>query len=73
MLITLAGWMVCLAAGVALQRRLRDPRRASHILFMVTIWVVTPLVVIYAYTTVVVRVKSWRPSPWPSLLPGSPC
>lgn len=55
MLISIAGWLVCFAIGVALQRRLRDPRRASHLIFMIVLWVLSPLVVIYAYTTVVLR------------------
>ena len=55
MLISIAGWLVCFAIGVALQRRLRDPRRASHLIFMTVLWVLSPLVVIYAYTTVVLR------------------
>ena len=55
MLISVAGWLVCFAIGVALQRRLRDPHRASHTIFMVALWVLSPLVVIYAYTTVVIH------------------
>ena len=43
--------------GVALQRRLRDPHRASHTIFTLVLWVMSPLVVIYAYTTVVVRAE----------------
>jgi predicted permease len=54
-LISLAGWIVCFAVGVALQRRLRDPHRVSHLIFMVSLWVLSPLVVVYAYTTVVIR------------------
>ena len=57
MLITVAGWVLCFAAGVALQRRLRDPQRASHILFLIIIWIAAPLIVIYAYTTVTVQVE----------------
>jgi predicted permease len=57
MLITIIGWILCLAGGIALQRRLRDPQRASHILFVIVIWIAAPLVVIYAYTTVVVQVE----------------
>ena len=57
MLTTVAVWLPCLGVGVALQRRLHDPQRASHLLFLVVLWVVAPLVVIYAYTTVVVRAE----------------
>ena len=55
MLISIAGWLACFAAGVALQRRLRDPQRASHLVFMFVLWVLSPLTVAYAYTTVAVR------------------
>ena len=55
MLISVAGWLVCFSVGVALQRRLRDPHRLSHLIFMIALWVMSPIVVIYAYTTVVVR------------------
>ena len=55
MLISIAGWLACFAAGVALQRRLRDPQRASHLVFMFVLWVLSPLTVVYAYTTVAVR------------------
>ena len=55
MLISIAGWPACFAIGVALQRRLRDPHRLSHLIFMIVLWVLSPLVVIYAYTTVVLR------------------
>ena len=55
MLINLAGWVASLAVGVALQRRLRDPQRASHALFLLVLWVMSPLAVTYAYTTVPVR------------------
>jgi predicted permease len=54
-LINLAGWLACFAAGVALQRRLRDPQHASHVLFLLVLWVMSPLAVTYAYTTVPVR------------------
>ena len=57
MLITIVGWALCLVGGIALQRRLRDPQRASHILFMIILWIAAPLLVIYAYTTVVVQVE----------------
>ena len=57
MLISIAGWLVCFAAGVALQRRLRDPQRASHAVFAFVLWVLSPLTVVYAYTTVVVRAE----------------
>ncbi len=55
MLISVAGWVVCFAVGVALQRRLRDPQRLSHLIFMIALWALSPLVVMYAYTTVEVR------------------
>jgi predicted permease len=55
MLINIAGWAVCFLAGVALQRRLRDPQRASYALFLFVLWVLSPLAVIYGYTTVAVR------------------
>lgn len=55
MLISIAGWLACFAAGVALQRRLRDPQRASHLVFMFVLWVLSPLAVVYGYTTVSVR------------------
>ena len=55
MLISVAGWLACFAIGVALQRRLHDPHRLSHMIFMIVLWVLSPLVAIYAYTTVVVR------------------
>jgi predicted permease len=54
-LISVLGWVVCFTIGVSLQRRLRDPQRISHLIFMTALWVMSPLVVIYAYTTVVVR------------------
>ena len=57
MLISVAGWLVCFAGGVALQRRLRDPQRLSHLIFTIGLWVLSPLVVIYAYTTVEVRLE----------------
>ena len=57
MLITLTGWVLCLLGGVELRRHLRDPRRASRILFMLVIWVFAPLIVIYAYTTVTVDME----------------
>lgn len=57
MLISVAGWLACFAGGVALQRRLRDPQRLSHFIFMVALWVLSPLVVIYAYTTVEIRLE----------------
>lgn len=55
MLITIAGWAACFAVGVALQRRLRDPQRASYGLFLLVLWVLSPLTVLYGYTTVEVR------------------
>jgi predicted permease len=54
-LISIAGWLACFAIGVALQRRLHDPHRLSHVVFTIVLWVLSPLVVVYAYTTVVVR------------------
>lgn len=54
MLITVAGWSLSFFAGVLLQRRVRDPGRLSHILFLVTFWGAVPLVTFFAYTTVVV-------------------
>ncbi len=54
-LITIAGWAACFAVGVALQRRLRDPQRASYFLFLLVLWVLTPLAVVYGYTIVAVR------------------
>ena len=38
-----------------MQRRLRDPQRASHRLFLFALWVLSPLTVVYACTTVAVR------------------
>ncbi len=55
MLISVAGWAVCLMVGVAFQRRLRDPQRVSYALFLFVLWVLSPLAVIYGYTTVAVR------------------
>lgn len=52
MLTTVIGWVVCFSAGVALQLRLRDPQKASHIVFLIVLWVISPLVIVYAYTTV---------------------
>jgi predicted permease len=54
-LISIAGWLACFVAGVAMQRRLRDPQRASHLLFLFVLWVLSPLAVLYGYTTVSVR------------------
>jgi predicted permease len=54
-LISIAGWLACFAIGVVLQRRLHDPHRLSHMIFMIVLWVLSPLVAIYAYTAVVVR------------------
>ena len=56
MLISVLGWLVCFAVGVTLQRRLRDPHAVSHLIFTLVLWVMSPLVVLYAYTTVTVRV-----------------
>ena len=55
MLINIAGWAVCFLAGVALQRRMRDPQRAWYALFLFVLWVLSPLAVVYGYTTVAVR------------------
>lgn len=52
MLITVAGWALCFAVGVVLQRRVRDPQRLSHALFRVVLWGAVPLVTFFAYTTV---------------------
>ncbi len=52
MTVALVGWLLCLAGGFALQGRVHDPRRLSHILFLVTFWVTEPLVVFFAYTTI---------------------
>jgi predicted permease len=57
MLLTMIGWAASFACGIALQRRLRDPQRASHLLFMTIIWIVAPLIIVYAYTTVVLQVE----------------
>jgi len=54
-LISIAGWLACFAVGVALQRRLRDPQRASYAPFQFVLWVLSPLAVVYGYTTVSVR------------------
>jgi predicted permease len=54
-LINIAGWAACFVLGVALQRRLRDPQRASYFLFLCVLWILSPLTVIYGYTTVEVR------------------
>jgi predicted permease len=55
--LTLAGWTFCLLAGMVLQRRTRRPGRLSHVLFLVTFWATSPLVVFFAYTTVEVDVS----------------
>ena len=57
MLINLVAWVVSFTCGITLQRRLRDPRHASHTLFLISLWIAAPLVVLYAYTTVVVQVE----------------
>jgi predicted permease len=54
-LINVAGWALCFVAGVGLQRRLRDPQRASYVLFLLVLWILSPLIVVYAYSTVEVR------------------
>jgi predicted permease len=54
-LINIAGWALCFVIGVALQRGLRDPQRASYVLFLLVMWVLSPLTVVYGYTTVEVR------------------
>jgi hypothetical protein len=56
-LTSVLGWVVSFAIGVTLQRRLRDPHAASHVVFMLSLWVMAPLVVVYAYTTVAVRAE----------------
>lgn len=55
MLILVAGWAICFIAGVTLQSRLRDPQRASYLLFQLVLWVLSPLAVVYAYTTIEIR------------------
>jgi predicted permease len=55
-LITVIGWAACLAAGFILQRHVTNPGRLSHVLFLVTFWVASPLVVFFAYTTLPLRV-----------------
>ncbi len=55
MALTAAGWLLCLLAGFALQRRVERPARVSHVLFLVTYWGTAPLVVFFAYTTVAVN------------------
>lgn len=55
MLISVAGWLACFTVGVALHRRLRDPDRVSHAVFMIVLWVLAPLALVYAYTTIVIR------------------
>ncbi len=57
MLIAVVGWLACFVGGVALQRRLRDPDRWSHLIFQAVLWVFSPLAVLYAYTTVEVRLE----------------
>jgi predicted permease len=51
-LINIAGWALSFVVGVALQRRLRDPQRASYVLFLLVLWVLSPLTVVYGYTSV---------------------
>ena len=51
MILTAAVWAVGLAAGIALQRRVPHPQRLTHILFLATFWVTSPLMVFFAYTT----------------------
>jgi predicted permease len=50
-ILTAAVWAAGLAAGIALQRRVRRPQRLTHILFLATFWVTSPLMVFFAYTT----------------------
>jgi predicted permease len=50
--LTALGWLLCLFAGFALQRRVAHPARLTRLLFRVTFWGTTPLVVFFAYTTV---------------------
>jgi predicted permease len=68
--LTALGWLLCLLAGFALQRHVAQPTRLTRLLFLVTYWGTTPLVVFFAYTTVevgralfaamtVVVVSSW--------------
>jgi predicted permease len=56
-LISVLGWVLCFSIGVSLQRRLRDPQRLSHFIFMLALWVMSPLVVVYAYTTVTIHAE----------------
>jgi predicted permease len=50
--LTAVGWLLCLLAGFALQRRVAHPAKLTRLLFLVTYWGTTPLVVFFAYTTV---------------------
>ncbi len=60
MAMTAGGWLLCLVAGLLLQRLLRHPQRVSHTLFLVTYWGTTPLVVFFAYTSVAVDAVLFR-------------
>lgn len=55
MALTALGWALCLLAGFILQRWVRRPDRMSHVLFLVSYWGITPLVVFFAYTTVILK------------------
>ncbi len=52
MFLTAALWAAGLTAGIALQRRVADAQRLTHVLFLITFWVTSPLMVFFAYTTV---------------------
>ena len=50
-LISVVGWAVCLLVGISVQRRIREPDRLTHILFIVSLWVATPLLVFFSLST----------------------
>lgn len=52
MLINIVAWCVFLIAGILLQRAAHEPRRLSHILFVVTFWGLSPGVTFFAYASV---------------------
>jgi len=54
-LLTAALWAAGLSAGIGLQRSVPDAQRLSHVLFLLTFWVTSPLMVFFAYTTVAVE------------------
>lgn len=55
MLTSVAGWAACVAAGIALQLRVRDPERLNRTLFLFSLWIAAPLVVFFSYTTLPLR------------------